>query len=204
VSSVFSHPDAWLEPWLKHLQAQVQAEVLELGCGPGHDTAFLFRHGFTRILASDIDTMSLVQTAVRVPRAAVRRLDLAQSLPFSGPRFGMVVASLSLHYFDWPHTLRLARQIHDCLLPGGLLAVRVNSTVDAHYGAVGHREIAPHFYNVNGKNKRFFTEEDVRAVFATHWEFVVLQARTIARYRKPKSVWEALLRKPMPADAPLA
>jgi SAM-dependent methyltransferase len=196
-----AHPDAWLTPWLDHLRTQANEEVLEIGCGPGYDTAFLAHNGIKRLLATDIDTHALAQTAARVPSATVRALDLSDPLPFTSPRFGLVVASLSLHYFDWQHTVRIAREIHGCLLHGGMLATRVNSTADSYYGAVGHREIAPNFYEVDGQTKRFFAEEDVRALFAEGWEFVALHSRTIARYRRPKSVWEALLRKSKPLDA---
>lgn len=190
-----AHPDPWLTPWLGTLKSCLSAPVLELGCGPGHDTAFLAAQGFTQITATDIDRQACAQTAARVPGATVLPHDLAQPLAFGTARFGLVVASLSLHYFDWPRTLALAQEIHVSLRTSGLLALRVNSTNDVHYGAIGHRAIAPHYYDVDGQAKRFFSQGDLLAMFATGWEFLALQERTIGRYEQPKVAWEALLGK---------
>lgn len=190
-----AHPDPWLAPWLAQLQTRRGAPVLELGSGPGHDTAFLADAGFDDLTATDIDAQARAQTAARVTTARVLAHDLRAPLPFGAARFGLVVASLSLHYFDWPRTLALAGEIHEALQEGGLLALRVNSTRDVHYGASGHREIAPHYYDVDGSPKRFFDEADVRALFGAGWEVVALHERTIARYERPKVAWEGLVRK---------
>lgn len=199
MSAAASHPDPWLRDWLHTLLAQRGQPMLELGSGPGHDTAFLAAHGFDDITACDIDPQARAQTAARVPCAHVLEHDLSQPLPFGSARFGLVVASLSLHYFDWPRTLALAGEIHQTLTPGGLLALRVNSTNDVHYGATGHRELAPHYYDVGGSPKRFFDEAELRAMFAKGWEILSLRERTIARYEKPKVAWEALARKELAA-----
>lgn len=43
----------------------------------------------------------------------------------------------------------------------GILLVQLNSTKDVNHGAVGHEEIEPGFYLVNGERKRFFDQDSI-------------------------------------------
>lgn len=188
--------DPWLEPWVPLLHRYPKtAEILELSCGPGHDTWFLAQQGFHRITATDIAPEALTQTSQRVLAATVLHHDLNNPLPFADQRFDVVIASLCLHYFEWEKTLDIVRDIHRCLADDGLLVCRLNSTGDVHYGATGHREISPHYYEVDGQAKRFFDGGEVLSLFSSGWISLSMQERTIGRYEKPKVVWEILLTK---------
>jgi hypothetical protein len=86
--------------------------------------------------------------------------------------------------------------------PGGILLCRLNSTGDVHHGALGHREIEPHYYEVAGRyssRKRFFDRAAIDALFGPQWERLSVEERTIHRYRAPKVAWEMVLRKKSPA-----
>lgn len=168
--------------------------VLEAGCGAGRDTAYLMQHGIRAVTAIDIDEKSVEACALAAPGATVLQHDLLSRLPFSDNSFDIVLASLCLHYFPWNATIAMVQEIHRCLAPGGLLLCRVNSTRDVNYGASGHLEIDRHFYEVDGREKRFFDESDVHALFSTEWEYLSLEEMTIDRYDLPKVVWEAVLR----------
>lgn len=186
--------DTWLERWLTTIRSADPA-ILELGCSEGRDSAVLARHGFRHITAIDLSRDALAACARAVPEATLVCHDLREPLPFAGARFDVVVASLCLHYFAWEKTQEIVHEIRRCLAPGGLLLCRLNSTKDVNYGAVGHREIAHHYYDVDGGPKRFFDAQDVDMLFGAEWERLSVQEMAIDRYEMPKMVWEIIARK---------
>jgi SAM-dependent methyltransferase len=190
-----STTDPWLEPWLRLIAERAGAHpILELGCGPGLDTAVLQAAGH-RIVAVDRSADSIARARASVPSAEFHCQDLRAPFPASAAGANVVVASLSLHYFSWNETLALVERIFDLLSPAGLLLCRLNSTNDHHYGASGHPQIEPNYYLVDGEPKRFFDRADMHALFATGWRVLHREERIVHRYAKPKSVWEAVLEK---------
>lgn len=188
--------DAWLERWAALIAAQAPSpRILELGCGEGRDTAWLAQQGYGGMIAVDICAESLAQCAQRVPAATILRHDLRHPLPLADGSVDITLASLSLHYFEWNTTQEIVTGIRRCLKENGLLLCRLNSTRDVHHGAVGHPEIGPHYYLVDGHPKRFFDETDMRALFAEGWEMLALEETVIDRYEMPKTVWEVVLRR---------
>lgn len=186
----------WLKRWIDLIASRtLNPAILELGCGSGRDTVFLAQHGFTRLTVTDLSADALAECARIVPAASPVRHDLRQQLPFPDDCFDVVIASLCLHYFDWKTTQEIVGRIRSCMVDDGLLICRLNSTRDVNFGAVGHPEIAPHFYDVEGRTKRFFSREDVDALFADGWERISTEEKEIDRYERRKVVWEVLARK---------
>ncbi|WP_332826479.1 class I SAM-dependent methyltransferase [Ramlibacter sp.] len=92
--------DLWLERWLPLLLAEAAPKpVLELGCDTGRDTGWLLRHGLS-VVATDIALEALRKARQAAPGALLLQHDLRTPLPFMSASFNVVVASLSLHYFD--------------------------------------------------------------------------------------------------------
>lgn len=192
--------DLWLEKWIGLMTSHtLNPAILELGCGSGRDTAFLAQHGFTRLTVTDLSAEFLANCQRNVPAAQAIRHDLRQPLPFADGSFDVVIASLCLHYFDWKTTQAIMQEIGRCLVDDGLLLCRVNSTKDVNFGAVGHPEIEPHFYAVDGRTKRFFSEEDVAALFNPGWTRLATEEKEIDRYELRKVVWEIAAKKQPPA-----
>ncbi|HYD61306.1 MAG TPA: class I SAM-dependent methyltransferase [Noviherbaspirillum sp.] len=188
--------DLWLDNWKTLItQRSASPAILELGCGSGRDTRWLAAHGFADITATEIATEALAECARAVPSAHLICHDLREPLPFTDGRFDVVLASLCLHYFAWDKTVDIVDEIRRCLAPDGLLLCRMNSTKDVNYGAVGHWEIAPNYYEVDGWPKRFFDAPSVDALFGAGWEQISKRELTIDRYEKPKVVWEVVLRR---------
>ena len=183
--------DDWLERWLPFLDPE--GEILELGCGSGRDTKYLTDRGFT-VTATDVSEEALTACARAVPGVTCLRVDVEQPLPFADESYPVIVASLCLHYFSWQQTVAVVSELRRCLERNGRLFVRFNSTNDVHFGAVGFREIAPNFYFVKGKVKRFFDREALCELFSKGWRIESLEKMTIARYDKPKVVWEVVVR----------
>lgn len=183
--------DAWLERWREIPEAHRGSPVLDLGCGAGHETQALTRWGY-RVVAADFSKGALELTRRRAPRAETRNLDLTRRLPFPDAHFGVVVASLSLHYFPWRRTEQILEEIRRCLLPGGHLLARLNSTRDAQYATADKEEIGPHFYLVRGHPKRLFDRDDVDALFSPGWRLEHADEQTTNRYGNDKTLWEVV------------
>ncbi|HEX2738915.1 MAG TPA: class I SAM-dependent methyltransferase [Rubrobacter sp.] len=141
--------DAWLERWQVMLETSREIPILELGCGGGHDAAFLTEIGFA-VIATDLSDEALELTRRRAPDARVENVDLTRGLPFPDAAFRVIVASLSLHYFPWRKTLEILDDIHRCLEPQGHLLARFNSTRDPRYFAAEKQQIEDNFYLIGG------------------------------------------------------
>jgi len=185
--------DRWLERWLPLIgQRAAGLPVLELGCGGGRDSAVLAAAGH-RVVGIDLSSDAIARARERVPSAEFHCQDICA--PWPAERAGVIVASLSLHYFPWDETIALVDRIHGTLQPNGLLLCRVNSTNDHHYGASGHPAIDENFYLVDGEPKRFFDGAAVDRLFGRGWRTLAKKEGVIARYDHPKSVWEVLVER---------
>lgn len=186
--------DPWLARWLPLLARRAGGRpVLELGCGGGRDTATLAEAGH-RVIGVELSPAAASRARGRVPSAEIHCQDLRAPFPTTGPA-GVILASLSLHYFGWAETCALVDRVRDALAPEGVLLCRLNSTNDHHFGASGHPEIEKNFYEVDGALKRFFDREAVDRLFARGWRALAIEEKVIDRYDHPKSVWEAVLER---------
>lgn len=142
------------------------------------------------VVALDLDFPRLIECRHRAPQATLIQADLADGLPFDASAFGVVVASLSIHYFTWwQTTLTLVQEIRRVMAGGALLVLRVNSTRDHNYGAVGYPMVEENLYVVGNQIKRFFDGPSLLELFRG-WEIDRMQEREILRYEKEKWVWE--------------
>lgn len=187
--------DPWLTRWLPlAAERAAGAPVLEIGCGHGDDTAVLAGAGL-RVHAFDLSGPALAIARVRVPSASFEQRDIRAPLPAAPGSTGVVVASLSLHYFAWADTQEIVGRIHAVLRPGGLLLCRLNSTQDHNFGATGHPRIEPNFFMVDGDPKRFFDEASIATLFAEGWTQLSLEHFTTRKYVRSKALWEVILER---------
>ncbi|OOM76109.1 hypothetical protein CLPUN_28330 [Clostridium puniceum] len=71
----------------------------------------------------------------------------------------MILADLSLHYFDNRTTKNIVKEIRRVLKPEGCLIGRVNSINDFNFGAGCGREIEKNFYLTEGVYKSFLLKK---------------------------------------------
>lgn len=196
--------DPWLDRWLMLIAERAGGQpVLELGCGGGRDSATLAAAGHA-VVGVDLSVDAVARARARVPGAQLHAQDVRAPFPVAGG-LGVILASLSLHYFEWPETVALVGRIRDHLRPGGVLLCRLNSTADVHHGATGYPRIADNFYLVDGEAKRFFDRAAIEALFVEGWDVLSCVEHVVDRYTQPKALWEVIVeRTPMdPSDHPL-
>lgn len=187
--------DPWLDRWLPTLRERAHAgPVLEIGCGAGDDTAVLVRAGFT-VVAFDLRPEQVAAARRQAPAASIHVQDMMAPFPLEGAGIGVVLASLSIHYFPWTQTLALVRRIHDTLAPAGLFLARLNASDDIHFGATGHPEIEPGLHRVDGSPKRFFSRDDTLALFGQGWQVLGLEHRVTHKYGPAKRLWEVAVER---------
>ena len=190
IDEVTAGDDDWLERWRHVLDASRGSPVLDLGCGDGHDARFLTERGFP-VIATDFSEKALEITRRTAPAAKTQNVDLTRGLPFPDARFGVIVASLSLHYFPWQQTTEILADVRRCLQPGGHLLARLNSTRDPRYRAAEKQQhIENNFYLIGGMPRRLFDEQDLDALFEKGWEILAAEERPAHRYGGKKLAWE--------------
>ena len=188
--------DPWLNRWLPLIRERAESgPVLEIGCGHGDDTETLCTAGL-EVHAFDRSALAIGLAKIRVPSARLERRNIREPLPGPAGAFGVIVASLSLHYFAWGETTAIVERIRSALRPGGILLCRLNSTEDHHFGARGHPQIEPDFYLVKGEPKRFFDQAAVESIFSAGWNTLSLEHFATSKYIKTKALWELVAERP--------
>lgn len=115
-------------------------------------------------------------------------------MPFEDESIGLIIADLSLHYFNDETTKNVIKEIKRVLKPNGYLIGRVNSINDSNYGAGSGKEIEKNFYLTEEGYKRFFSEEDIRYYFK---EFIIeeCEEKSIMKYGNEKRAFEFVVKK---------
>lgn len=179
--------DNWLDDY-KEVLDNCKTEVLDLGCGVGNDTLYLTERGF-KVIACDYSDVALKHLKEQLKSVETKRIDISNPLPFKDTTFDLVIADLSLHYFDEKTTIEIMKEIKRILKPNGHLLARVNSIADKNFGAGNGQKIEDNYYFVEGYNKRFFSIEDAKKFFSYIGKTKIKEADML-RYREPKKVIE--------------
>ena len=184
--------DNWLDDY-KEVLDNCKTEVLDLGCGVGNDTLYLTERGF-KVIACDYSDVALKHLKEQLKSVETKWLDISTPLPFKDTTFDLVIADLSLHYFDEKTTIEIMKEIKRILKPNGHLLARVNSIADKNFGAGNGQKIEDNYYFVEGYNKRFFSIEDAKKFFSYIGKTKIKEADML-RYREPKKVIEVDVEK---------
>lgn len=168
--------------------------ALDIGCGCGFDSLYLFNLGF-KVTVVDFSQEALDICQKNVPEVDLVMHDIRQTFPFKNNQFGIISANLSLHYFDEKTTHQIISDIFRCMDNDGILMICLNSTKDIHYGAAGEPEIEPNYILSRGLPKRFFDRASIDYFFGRQWSIFHQEETTTHKYGKPKERWEMMLKK---------
>lgn len=179
--------DDWLDRFSEWISV-CNTPVIDLGCGSGNDTKYLIERGI-KVIACDHDVDKIEKIRKRIPEAMVLCMDMREEFPFPDNSTQIVIADLSLHFFDEATTFRILEEIKRVLIPEGFLFFRVNAIPDYHKNQPGETELESHFYRKErGSYRRFFDRQDIEYFFKG-WKMKYLKEETMYRYKNPKYLW---------------
>lgn len=185
--------DLWLDKYKEILDNTKNQTILDLGCGAGGNTLYLKERGYS-VLSVDNSCEALALVKNNISSSETKNLDITKNLPFEDESIQLIVADLSLHYFNDETTKKIIKELKRVLKAKSHLIVRVNSINDINYGAGEGEEIENHFYLGETGYKRFFDEEDIRSYFC-EWDIKYLAEDIINKYGSDKTAFEALVKK---------
>lgn len=184
--------DNWLDSYSNILN-KCKTKVLDLGCGLGNNTLYLTERGYD-VVACDYSDIAIKKIKEKFKNVEAILVDISKELPFKDGSFDLVVADLSLHYFDKKTTLSIMNEIKRILTQKGNLIARVNSVEDTNHGAGKGKKLEENFYYVEGYNKRFFSEEDATFFFSVIGSPQIKKSEMF-RHREPKPTLEIAVQK---------
>lgn len=178
--------DEWLNKYLPLLLSA--NTIVDLGCGNGPDTLFLYKQNIHPI-ACDFSEEAIKKINELCPEIRTLCFDMSKGLPFMDHSVDIVIADLSLHYFNWRTTEKIISDICRVLVKGGLLLGRVNSIKDINFGATEGIVLETNYYYNNGCKKRFFDIEDLYKLF-NNWNITSIEESSSNKYGQTKILWE--------------
>ena len=184
--------DDWLEKYTHEIE-NCKTKVLDLGCGVGNDTEFLIKHD-KAVISVDISQTALDRLKEQIQTAETLCLDISQPLPFEDNSFDLIIANLSLHYFDYETTIKILNEIRRILTSGGKLIARLNSKNDAKHGYGTGIKIEEDYFMQGECPKRFFDTKSASTLFRTIGS-VKCEEITKMRFDKPRLFIELVATK---------
>jgi SAM-dependent methyltransferase len=186
--------DFWLKKFNGIFELKKDFCALDLGCGNGGNAKFLYDSGLN-VTACDYSKEAIKNVSINYPEIDTQVLDMRAELPFGNASFSIIVADLSLHYFDESKTKDILGEIHRVLMNDGHLFTRVNSIRDYNHGSGIGEQKERNFYFHNGQYKRFFDNEMIDHFFGSGWRIINKEEQSTFRFRDEKVLWELVLEK---------
>ena len=167
-------------------------EILDLGCGIGADTLYLIERGY-KVLSCDFSNEVLKSIKNNIPNSKTLYLDMIKEFPIEDDKYSLIIADLSLHYFDNKTTIHIMKEIKRILKADGILLARVASVNDFNFGAGVGEQLEKNYYFEGDYTKRFFDFEDVNKYFGIIGSVEVEETKMIRNeeeYQKPKILYK--------------
>ena len=184
--------DLWLDEYEDLLEQNRDKEILDLGCGIGADTLYLLERGYN-VLSCDFSNEALKSIQDNIPNSKTLCFDMMKVFPIKDNTYSLIIADLSLHYFDNETTIHIMKEIKRILKQDGILLARVASVNDFNFGAGVGEELEKSYYFEGDYTKRFFDLEDVNKYFGIIGSIDAEETqmtRNEAEYSKPKMLYK--------------
>jgi len=189
--------DLWLDEYKEILESNKDNEILDLGCGIGADTLYLIERGYN-VLSCDFSNEALKSIQDNIPNSKTLYLDMMKKFPIKDNTYSLIIADLSLHYFDNETTIHIMREIKRILNNNGILLSRVASVNDFNFGAGVGEELERNYYFEGDYTKRFFDFEDINKYFGIIGSVEAEKTqmtRNEDEYLKPKILYKVKVEK---------
>lgn len=189
--------DLWLDEYKNILDENKDNEILDLGCGIGADTLYLLERGYN-VLSCDFSVEALKSIENNIPNSKTFYLDMMKKFPIDDKKYSLIIADLSLHYFNNETTIHIMKEIKRILKDGGVLLARVASVNDFNFGADQGEKQENNYYFEGVYTKRFFDLEDVNKYFSIIGDVEARETqmtRDEEEYSKPKVLYTIKVEK---------
>lgn len=128
-----------------------KGKLIDLGCGPGQTTKYLFDNGFLDTIGIDIST-EMVKIAKQInPNIHFEQADIL-NLKFQNNSFGSAIAFYSIVHFDYDQVQTALKEINRILIENGelLFAFHIGENIFHIDDFLDHQvEIDFHFFDLN-------------------------------------------------------
>ena len=189
--------DLWLDEYKDILQKNKENEIVDLGCGIGADTLYLLERDYN-VLSCDFSIEALKIVHNNIPNSKTLYLDLMKTFPIVDNKYSLIIADLSLHYFNNDTTIHIMKEIKRILKVNGILLSRVASVNDFNFGAGQGEKLENNYYFEGDYTKRFFDLEDVNKYFGIIGNVETKETQMIRseeEYSKPKMLYKIKVEK---------
>ena len=124
--------DLWLDKYKYILDKRKEQSIIDLGCGAGGDSLYLMERGY-KVIACDYSEEALNIVNKYLPEVETMQFDVSKTLPFEDESIEIIIADLSLHYFNEEITNNIVKEINRVLKVNGYLIARANSINDVNF-----------------------------------------------------------------------
>ena len=172
-------------------------KILDLGCGIGADTLYLLERGYN-VLSCDFSVEALKSIENNIPNSKTFYLDMMKKFPIDDKKYSLIIADLSLHYFNNETTIHIMKEIKRILKDSGVLLARVASVNDFNFGVDQGEKQENNYYFEGVYTKRFFDLEDVNKYFSIIGDVEAKESqmtRDEEEYSKPKVLYTIKVEK---------
>ena len=184
--------DLWLDDYKSDLEKFKNSKFLDLGCGIGADTLYLIERGY-KVISVDYSKEAINNILSNIKGSEAKILDMNEKFTFENNSFNLIIADISLHYFNEEKTKNIMNEIKRILNKNGLLICRVSSINDKYYGAGSGTEIEKRFYDHGSYAQRYFNEDDLNKFFSIIGKFTFIEkamTRKESYYSMPKMLYQ--------------
>ena len=181
--------DNYLDEYIYYLPKT--GKVLDLGCGIGGYSKYFIDKGYD-VISSDISDIAL--NKVKEFNNNIIKLDMRDNLPFDNDTFDIIIANLSIHYFNEIETQKLLSEIYRMLKDNGIFIGTVNSIKALKFIKDHAIELGKHYYQSNDRKIRLFDMNDIDYYFQD-FNKILVEERIIKRFDERKDYILFIMKK---------
>ena len=186
----------WIEKYSKYFNTKKNCTVVDLGCGKGVNSIYLKEQGFD-VIACDFSPVAIKSINETHPSIQTRCFDMIKTFPNDIKNAGIVLASLSTHYFSFDNTVKLYNNIQNMLEPTGYFIFRVNSKKEFENNNKDFATdmIEKDYYILSdGSTKRYFDIDSI-STFLKGFSIIKINESTSGYHGKEKHFIEGVAQK---------